>query len=158
MKHNKQTLKKLVLKVLSSFKNKGLKIVTAESCTGGLIATKLTDISGASEVLERGFITYSNDAKIQMLNVPRETIEKFGAVSSETVKAMAIGALTASKADISVAVTGIAGPNGGTTEKPLGLVHIAVANKNGNVIHSHFIFKGNLVHCVLYLISFLLSQ
>lgn len=143
MKHNKKTLKKLALKVLSCFKSKGLKIVTAESCTGGLIATRLTDISGASEVLDRGFITYSNEAKIQMLNVSHETIEKFGAVSAETVKAMAIGALTASKADISIAVTGIAGPSGGTSEKPLGLVHLAIASKNSDTQHSSFIFKGN---------------
>jgi nicotinamide-nucleotide amidase len=100
--------------------------VTAESCTGGLIAALLTEIPGSSDVLERGFVTYSNDAKIEAIGVPRALIEQFGAVSREVAEAMAKGALTHSKADISVAVTGVAGPGGGSLDKPVGLVYLTV--------------------------------
>jgi len=106
-----------------------LKLVTAESCTGGLVAAAITEIPGSSEVLERGFVTYSNAAKQSDLDVSPETIRKHGAVSAETAEAMALGALERSPADLSVAITGIAGPSGGSAEKPIGLVHFAAARR-----------------------------
>jgi len=106
---------------------KGITITTAESCTGGLIAALLTEISGSSAVLDRGFVTYSNVAKTEMLGVPASLIATYGAVSAEVACAMAEGALRHSKASLSVAVTGIAGPGGGTDVKPVGLVHFARA-------------------------------
>ena len=105
----------------------GLKIATAESCTGGLIAGLLTEIPGSSAVVERGFVVYSNDAKEGLLDVPAATIRSHGAVSEATARAMAEGALRASLADIAVSVTGVAGPDGGTAEKPVGLVWFACA-------------------------------
>ena len=112
----------------------GLKLATAESCTGGLIAAILTEVPGSSDVFERGFVTYSNEAKTELLGVPAELIEKHGAVSEEVARAMASGALGHSRADIAVAVTGVAGPGGGTTAKPVGLVHLAAARR-GSVTH-----------------------
>lgn len=117
--------------LLSRSKAQGLKIVTAESCTGGLIAASLAAVPGASASLDRGFVTYSNEAKIEMLAVPGELIERRGAVSREVALAMVDGALKHSPADIAVAVTGIAGPDGGSAEKPVGLVHIAAARRGG---------------------------
>lgn len=114
-------------KLLADARAKNLKIVTAESCTGGLIAGLLTEIPGSSDVVERGFVTYSNDAKRDLLGVPRELIETHGAVSAEVARAMALGALRHARADLSVAVTGVAGPGGGTKDKPVGLVHLAAA-------------------------------
>jgi len=107
----------------------GLRIVTAESCTGGLISGALTEIPGSSAVLDRGFVTYSNRAKVEMLGVPPELIEAKGAVSEEVARAMAAGALANSSADIVVSVTGVAGPGGGTPSKPVGLVYIAVQRR-----------------------------
>ena len=104
-----------------------LRIATAESCTGGLVAGALTAIAGSSEVFERGFVTYSNEAKIELLGVDPELIAEHGAVSSEVAVAMAMGALENSLADIAVAITGVAGPGGGTPDKPVGLVHMACA-------------------------------
>ncbi len=115
--------------LLDKLREKGLKIATAESCTGGMIAAAITDIAGSSEVFERGYVTYSNQAKTEELGVAKEMIEKYGAVSAITAEHMARGALKNSKADVAVAVTGIAGPGGGTPEKPVGLVFIAVAYK-----------------------------
>lgn len=115
--------------VLAEARAKGLKLATAESCTGGLVAGALTAIAGSSDVFERGFVTYTNNAKIQDLDVPQNTIETHGAVSDQTARAMAEGALTYSDADVSVAITGIAGPGGGTPEKPVGLVHFAAARE-----------------------------
>ncbi len=114
---------------------RGLMISTAESCTGGLIGGLLTDVPGSSIVVERGFIVYSNASKNELLGVPIPTITQFGAVSREVCIAMAQGAIERSQADISVAVTGIAGPTGGTAEKPVGLVHIAVAGPGGRILH-----------------------
>ncbi len=116
-------------RLLAMLRVRDLKIATAESCTGGLIAALLTDIPGSSDVVDRGFVTYSNQAKIDMLGVPAETLDSVGAVSRETALAMAAGALVKSAAGISVAVTGIAGPGGGTQDKPVGLVHLAVQRK-----------------------------
>ncbi|MEQ1617320.1 MAG: CinA family protein [Terricaulis sp.] len=113
----------------------GLRIATAESCTGGLIAAALTAIPGSSDVFERGFVTYSNEAKTEMLRVPAALIAARGAVSAEVALAMAEGALEHSCADIAVAVTGVAGPGGGTGTKPVGVVHIAVARRGGLLVH-----------------------
>lgn len=112
--------------LLDDLRQRGLKLVTAESCSGGLIAALLTEIPGSSDVLERGFVTYSNDAKVEAIGVPRALIEQFGAVSREVAEAMAKGALAHSKADIAISVTGVAGPGGGTVEKPVGLVYLTV--------------------------------
>ena len=109
---------------------KNMRLVTAESCTGGMIAAAMTDRSGSSSIFERGYITYSNESKIEELGVKSETIESHGAVSEETAREMAQGALKHSHADIALSVTGIAGPNGGTREKPVGLVYIGIALQN----------------------------
>lgn len=110
-------------------------IATAESCTGGLIAGVLTEIAGSSDVVDRGFVTYSNQAKTEMLGVPADLIAAHGAVSEPVARAMAEGALSRSQAAIAVAVTGVAGPGGGTAEKPVGLVHLAVARRDGTTVH-----------------------
>jgi nicotinamide-nucleotide amidase len=122
-------------RVLDVSRAKGLRIATAESCTGGLVIGALTDIAGSSDVVDRGFVTYSNAAKEAMLGVPSATLIAYGAVSRETAEAMARGALNQSPADLAVAVTGIAGPGGGTADKPVGLVHFAAARRNGPSIH-----------------------
>ncbi len=113
----------------------GLKIATAESCTGGLIAAAITEIPGASRVFDWGVVTYANVAKTDLLGIPPELIEQHGEVSEEVVIAMAEGALARSGADLSVAITGIAGPGGATSEKPVGLVHIASAVKGRPTVH-----------------------
>ena len=117
--------------LLTLCRDRGLKLATAESCTGGLVAGLLTEIPGSSAVVERGFVVYSNLAKQEMLGVPETTLAQWGAVSDETACAMAAGALTHSAADLAVAVTGIAGPDGGTATKPVGLVHFASARRAG---------------------------
>jgi nicotinamide-nucleotide amidase len=114
----------------------GKTLITAESCTGGLVAAALTDIAGSSSAFDRGLVTYSNSAKIELLGVPAETIANFGAVSAETARAMALGALAHSTCDIAVAITGVAGPGGGSIEKPVGLVHFACARR-GEVEAAH---------------------
>lgn len=121
-------------KLLADARAKGLKIATAESCTGGLVIGLLTEIAGSSDVVERGLVTYSNQAKEDMLGVPHETLLAHGAVSEQTARAMAEGALKHARADLAVAITGIAGPGGGSTEKPVGLVHFAAA-RGDRVIH-----------------------
>lgn len=122
---------------------KNLRMVSAESCTGGMIAAAMTDRSGSSSVFERGFVTYSNESKIEELGVKSETIETFGAVSEETAREMAGGALKNSHADIAVSVTGIAGPNGGTEQKPVGLVYIGVAIQNKSPVAWKHNFDGD---------------
>ena len=126
--------RKAAAHVLDLFRARGLKIATAESCTGGLVAAALTDIAGSSDVVDRGFVTYSNEAKEAMLGVSAATLKRYGAVSAQTVAAMADGALKNSLADVSVAITGIAGPGGGTKQKPVGLVHFAAASRDGRSI------------------------
>ena len=121
--------------LLALCRARGLKLAIAESCTGGLLAAALTEIPGSSDVVDRGFVTYSNQAKQQMLGVPAHTLEKHGAVSRETAVAMAKGALARSPADIVAAITGIAGPGGGSKLKPVGLVHIAAATHHGHRAH-----------------------
>lgn len=125
---------KLAETVLSEARAHNLKIVTAESCTGGLVGGALTEIAGSSDVFERGFITYSNKAKQEILGVGAELLRGNGAVSEATVRAMAEGALKHAHADVSVAITGIAGPGGGTATKPVGLVHFAAARKGQETI------------------------
>jgi nicotinamide-nucleotide amidase len=124
MSHKLHTL---VQAILADARAKGVKIVTAESCTGGLVAGALTDVAGSSDVFERGFVVYSNLAKRDCLGVPEQTLDQFGAVSAETARAMAEGALARAPGQLSVAVTGIAGPGGGTPTKPVGLVYFAAA-------------------------------
>src|SRR5215471_1042414 len=112
-----------------------LMIATAESCTGGLVAATLTEVPGSCDVLERGFVTYSNAAKTEMLGVPADVIAHFGAVSRETAEAMANGALAHSLADLAVSITGIAGPGGGSPGKPIGLVHFGAVARGGPLVH-----------------------
>ena len=121
--------------VLDACRARKLKVATAESCTGGLVAGALTEIAGSSDVVDRGFVTYSNEAKQQMLGVSSETIKKYGAVSRQTAEEMARGALGKADADLVVAITGIAGPGGGGKDKPVGLVHFAAASRGGALTH-----------------------
>ena len=120
--------------VLDLGRARGLKIATAESCTGGLVATLLTEVAGSSDVFERGFVTYSNAAKLELLGVSEATLAAHGAVSEPTAREMALGALAHSRARIAVSVTGVAGPGGGSAEKPVGLVHLACAGPNGRLV------------------------
>lgn len=129
-----KTLRRAAAGVLELFRARGLKIATAESCTGGLVAGALTEIAGSSDVVDRGFVTYSNEAKQAMLGVPAATLKRYGAVSAETAAAMAKGALKHSLADIAVAITGVAGPGGGSKAKPVGLVYFAAARRGGRQI------------------------
>ncbi|MDI6839014.1 MAG: CinA family protein [Rhizobiaceae bacterium] len=125
----------LASRIVSEFTQRNLTVATAESCTGGLIAGALTEISGSSAVVDRGFVTYSNRAKVEMLGVDEKVLGSFGAVSRETALQMVAGALRRSGADLAVAVTGVAGPTGGSAEKPVGLVHIAARHRDGRLIH-----------------------
>lgn len=122
-------------RVLDACRAQRLKLAVAESCTGGLVAAALTEIAGSSDVFDRGFVTYSNQAKQTMLGVPSVVLERNGAVSRETAEAMALGALERSGADIAAAVTGVAGPSGGTAQKPVGLVHFVAAHRGGRLMH-----------------------
>ena len=122
--------------LLEKARAKGVTIATAESCTGGLVAGLLTEIAGSSDVVERGFVTYSNEAKIEMLGVPEATLIAHGAVSEATARAMADGALARSRAAFAISITGIAGPGGGTAEKPVGLVHFACAAIGRPTVHA----------------------
>ena len=127
-------------KIIREFSAAGLMVSTAESCTGGLIASALTEISGSSAVVDRGFVTYTNTAKMEMLGVQEETLARFGAVSEETARQMVHGALFRSRAAVAVAVTGIAGPGGGSPEKPVGLVHLAAKSRRGELIHRKMLY------------------
>ncbi|MDR3533300.1 MAG: CinA family protein [Rhodopila sp.] len=129
--------------LLAACRAKGVMLATAESCTGGLIAAALTAIAGSSDVVDRGFVTYSNDAKNQMIGVPMELIEARGAVSEEVARAMAEGALTRSHAAIAVSVTGVAGPSGGSAEKPVGLVCFGLARTGKPVLSERHVFPGD---------------
>jgi len=135
------SLVSLAEEVLEEARAKNLHLVTAESCSGGLICALLTEIAGSSDVVERGFVTYSNPAKSELLGVPAALIDEHGAVSEAVARAMADGALVHSSAQVAVAVTGIAGPGGGTSEKPVGLVHIAAANVAGGRLHEEHRFR-----------------
>jgi nicotinamide-nucleotide amidase len=121
--------------LLDTLRSRHLKLATAESCTGGLIAALFTEIAGSSDVVERGFVTYSNEAKTELIGVPAAMIAEHGAVSEPVARAMAEGALAHSRADVAVGVTGVAGPGGGSAAKPVGLVHIAAARRGGETLH-----------------------
>jgi len=132
-----EDLRAAAIAVLDACRARGLKIATAESCTGGLVAGALTDIAGSSDVLDRGFVTYSNEAKQQMLGVPSGTIGRHGAVSRETAEAMARGALKKSRAHLAVSITGIAGPGGATPGKPVGLTYVAIDSDAHSAVKKH---------------------
>jgi len=133
-------IRALATQVLATCRTRKLMIATAESCTGGMVAAALTDISGSSDVVDRGFVTYSNEAKAEMLGVPATLIDTNGAVSEPAARAMATGALANSRADLAVSITGIAGPGGGSIEKPEGLVHFACARRGAATTHSRIEF------------------
>ena len=128
--------------VIAAYRSRGWRVATAESCTGGLVAAALTAIAGSSDVVERGFVTYSNEAKIEMLAVPSETIASHGAVSAQTAAAMARGAVRRAPADVAVSIIGIAGPGGGTPQKPVGLVYLGVARRDGACRVERRVFPG----------------
>lgn len=129
-------------RLLDLCRSRRLLVVTAESCTGGLVAGALTEIAGSSDVFDRGFVTYSNTAKESVLGVPKAVLVAHGAVSRETAEAMAEGALRCSGAHLAVAITGIAGPGGGSKDKPVGLVHFAGASRGGQRLHREKRFGG----------------
>ncbi len=128
-------LKDRAAALLDAYRQRGLKIATAESCTGGLVAALLTEIAGSSAVVERGFVTYSNEAKTELIGVPASLIAAHGAVSEPVARAMAEGAVAHSYADVAVGITGIAGPGGATATKPVGLVHFGMARKGAATVH-----------------------
>lgn len=132
----------LVDKLFAKLEKKSWMVVTAESCTGGMIATAITEKPGSSAYFERGFVTYSNQAKMDCLGVSPDTLEKYGAVSAQTAVEMAEGALENSQAKVAVSVTGVAGPGGGTPQKPVGLVHIGFAIRGGIAQSKAFNFNG----------------
>ena len=121
----------------------GQMLATAESCTGGMVAASITDVAGSSAVFDRGFVTYSNAAKNEMLGVPKKLLETFGAVSGQVALSMAEGAISHSAATIAIAITGIAGPTGGSETKPVGLVYFAVARRRGKSLSDKKVFTGN---------------
>lgn len=130
--------------MLETCRTRGLRLVTAESCTGGLVTATLTEIAGSSDVVERGFVTYSNEAKEELLGVSHQTLVTHGAVSEATARAMAEGALArVPKAGVSVSITGIAGPGGGTAMKPVGLVFIASARRGKPTLCERHLFQGD---------------
>lgn len=128
-------LRNLCLLTMDEARERRVKIAAAESCTGGLLSALFTEFSGSSDVFERGFVTYSNRAKEEMLGIPSDMIADYGAVSEAVARLMAEGALEQSRANLAVAITGIAGPGGGTPMKPVGTVHIACARENKAVLH-----------------------
>ena len=130
-------------RLLALCREQKLMIATAESCTGGLLAGALTEIPGSSDVFERGFATYSNEAKADMLGVPMDLIRAHGAVSAPVARAMADGALAHSNAELSAAVTGVAGPDGGSAAKPVGLVFIAAARRGRDTVVERHLFAGD---------------
>ncbi|WP_156612720.1 CinA family protein [Paramagnetospirillum marisnigri] len=131
------------VQVFAACETAGKMVATAESCTGGLVAAALTAIAGSSSVVDRGFVTYSNAAKTEMLGVPADLISAQGAVSEAVARAMAEGAIAHSHADLAVAITGIAGPGGGSADKPVGLVHFARAVRGGPTLHRAEVFPGD---------------
>ena len=136
-------LREAAERVLLACRTRGLKVVTAESCTGGLVAATLTAIAGSSDVVERGFVTYANEAKREMLGVSWDALLGHGAVSEPVARAMASGALAHSQADIAVSVTGVAGPGGGSADKPVGLVHLAAVRIGHEPVAERHIFPGD---------------
>jgi len=137
------TLRDVVTTLLQACRERGVMLATAESCTGGLLAGALTAIPGSSDVVERGFVVYSNAAKHEMLGVPIAMIERHGAVSEEVARALAEGAIGRSHAHLTVSITGVAGPGGGSEAKPVGLVHFATARRGQPTLAHHRIFPGD---------------
>ena len=129
--------------LLARYREAGLTLATAESCTGGLIAGSLTEIAGSSDVVERGFVTYSNEAKQDMLGVPEALIARVGAVSAEVAEAMVEGTLAQSRADVAVSATGIAGPGGATDTKPVGLVYLGIGRRGAPAVSERHVFPGD---------------
>lgn len=129
--------------LVEELRQRGLMVTTVESCTGGLLAGLLTTVPGTSDVFDRGFVTYSNRAKQEMIGVPEQLLQDHGAVSREVAEAMATGALENSPADFAVSITGVAGPSGGSAAKPVGLVHFGLAGRNGLVQHRQERFPGD---------------
>jgi nicotinamide-nucleotide amidase len=138
-----QTVLDLARSVLQRCRQLQMRLVTAESCTGGLIAGCLTAVPGASDVFDRGYVTYSNAAKTALLRVPTDLLARTGAVDEQVARAMAEGALQESGTDVAVAVTGIAGPDGGSVQKPVGLVHFAAARRAAATLHERHVFPGD---------------
>ncbi len=136
-------IRSLAEQVLDLCRSKKLLLATAESCTGGMIAAALTDIAGSSDVVERGFVTYSNRAKTELLGVAADLIAQHGAVSAEVAAEMVEGALAHAPVDLAVAVTGIAGPGGGSAEKPVGLVYLGIATRGGTACIERQVFRGD---------------
>lgn len=136
-------VRRMAAALLAEYEFAGYTLATAESCTGGLLAAVLTDIPGSSKVVDRGFVTYSNVAKSEMLGVPPSLIHAHGAVSAEVCAAMAAGGINHSRADVCVAITGIAGPGGATETKPVGRVYIATSARRGPTKHKEFNFHGD---------------
>ncbi len=134
---------KLAEAVLAACRARNWHVATAESCTGGLVAAALTAIAGSSDVVDRGFVTYSNKAKMELLGVPEETIAAHGSVSAETAAAMARGAVARAGVDLAVSVTGVAGPGGWTPQKPVGLVYLGVAKRDGGANVERRMFSGD---------------
>ncbi len=133
----------LAAQVLALCRARNWRLATAESCTGGLVAAALTAIAGSSDVVERSFVTYSNEAKMELLGVSADTIAAHGAVSAQTAAAMARGAVARAPIDLAVSITGVAGPGGGTPQKPVGLVYLGVARKDGAARIERRIFPGD---------------
>ena len=166
MSHTYQDITQLAENIINKARQKTVMIALAESCTGGMIAAALTDISGSSAILDRGFVTYSNQAKIDVLGVSSATLEKYGAVSEQTARAMVDGTLMAAPvAGLVLSVTGIAGPGGGSPDKPVGLVHFACQQRNAPQTHAMQIFSGDrymvrqqAVHTALIMIRDALAQ
>jgi nicotinamide-nucleotide amidase len=129
--------------VLDAYRRRGWKLATAESCTGGLVAAALTAIAGSSDVVERGYVTYSNASKIELLGVPEPTILAHGAVSPQTAAAMAAGAARRAGVDVAVSITGVAGPGGGSAEKPVGLVYLGLARRGQGGRSERHVFPGD---------------
>ncbi len=129
--------------LLAQCREKGLMLAAAESCTGGLVTAVLTEIAGSSDVVDRGFVTYSNAAKTSLLGVPQAVLDMYGAVSEQTARAMVSGALDNSCADLAVSITGIAGPGGGSADKPVGLVHFAAQRRGDEANAYHTVFSGD---------------
>lgn len=151
-------MSQILNKVSKKLHQKNLLLVSAESCTGGLLAKQITDLSGSSAIFDRGFITYSNDSKHEMLGVQKNTIDEYGAVSEKVVKEMASGALNNSKGDISVAISGVAGPDGGTKEKPVGMVCFGFMERNKSPLSIIKIFEGNREEVRLSAVEFALNE
>ncbi len=133
----------LAARLVMMCRARNVRVTTAESCTGGLVAAAITGIPGSSNMFERGFVTYANEAKTEMLGVPAGLIEAVGAVSEAVARRMAIGAKTAARTEIAVSVTGIAGPGGGSPDKPVGTVWFGLANRHGDVLTRHCLFPGD---------------